>query len=132
MSNHSIPRGNAPDLIDPNSAARKIISAKRQPVHGKDCLVGGKGRRTMAGSKGADEEYERRNEIRQVYQELSRYYPLEEGNTKWSTPQLLLKGEYEFQSPGSRHFPYLTLLQYWKSSRIFMIPLDVFENLETR
>ena len=79
----------------------------RPKVYNRDRLVKGWGRRTKAGSKGADEEYERRNGIREVYQRLSRYYKLEDGQTAWSAPRLLSRGEHDFYHPTSRRFTYL-------------------------
>jgi len=75
-------------------------------VYDEDRLVKGRSRRTKAGSKSADEEYERRNETRLEYQRLSRYYPLEGGRTEWNASRLLSRGEHGSDRSIWRHFTY--------------------------
>ena len=82
----------------------------RGPVYAEDHLLKGHGRRKGVGSKGADEEYERRNGTRQVYQNLSRYYRLERGRSAWSAPQLLLMGKHGNGYSTSRRFTYPALV----------------------
>jgi len=85
-----------------NSAAADFISRIRQEVHDKDHLVEGQGRRTKAGTKNADKEFDRRNGTRQEYQRLSRYYRLEGEKTMWTVPRLLSRGKHELCHPASR------------------------------
>ena len=94
VSTYSTLRNGIPELIDRNSAAADIITIFRKPVYDEDRLFKGHGRRTRAGNKEADEEYERRNETRQVYQTLSRCYHLEGNRRTWRAPQLLSKGKH--------------------------------------
>ena len=93
-----------PDRIGYNSAAEKVISGIRDKVYNKDRLVKGRGRRTKAGSRDADDEYERRNGTREAYQKLSRYYYLEDGRFAWTVPRLLSKGKHKFFHSASRRF----------------------------
>jgi len=60
-----------PDLIGYDSAAAGIVSEIWDPVYGELRLMRWQGHRTKVGSKNADEEFERRNETRTVYQLLS-------------------------------------------------------------
>ena len=92
------------------SAATEVISGIRQPVYNGGRLAKGRGLRTKSGSKEADEEYERRNVTRQVYQELSRYYRLEGGWAVWSAPQLLSRGKRGCSRSALINFTYPNLL----------------------
>ena len=79
-------------------------------MYSGDRLAKGRGLRTKSGSKEADGEYERRNGTRQVYQELSRYYRLEEGWAVWSVPQLLSRGKRGRSRSTLCNFTYPNLL----------------------
>ena len=46
-------------------------------------------------SKLANSELERRNEERQLFQELSKYYPLKRGQKAWGRPNLSSLGEHK-------------------------------------
>jgi len=109
------------DLTDCDSAASDIISVIRQPVYDEDCLFKGHGRRTRVGSKGADEEYERRNGTRQVYQKLSRCYRLKGGRSAWSTPELLSMGKHGYGHSTPGRFTYPTPPQRWKTLKTSVI-----------
>ena len=47
------------------------------------------------GSKGADAEAGRRDEAREWFKELSKYYPLGQGKNAWKRTPLLLRGKHE-------------------------------------
>lgn len=86
-----------PNPIDCDAVAVEIIPTIRSPVYLEPCLLIGptaQGKRTAEGSKDADDEYERRNVERKLFQELSRYYPLG-GQPVWSCPKLLLNGKHD-------------------------------------
>ena len=63
-------------------------------VYQRPCLVVTPGKLNPARSKRAKEEYERRKVERGLYQELSRYYPLE-GRPKWGRQDLLVRGKHD-------------------------------------
>ena len=67
---------------------RPLVSQKHQ-------LVIGHGKRTKVGSKGADAEARRRDEERELFKKLSRYYPLGQGKNAWKRPPLLSRGKHE-------------------------------------
>ena len=77
-------------------------------MYSEDRLSGGRvtapKHRTKAGSKNADEEYEKRNGTRLAYQRLSKYYQLEVGQASWGAPQLLSKGKHGSGHSTSRRF----------------------------
>jgi len=98
-----------------NSAAANFVSGIRSQVYGEDRLVKGHGRRTKAGMRDADSEYERRNGTRQEYQRLSRYYRLEDGKMLWTVPRLLSRGKHKFCHLVSGHFTHLTLFSIARS-----------------
>lgn len=50
--------------------------------------------RTKQGKRAADAEYRRRTAIRELNEELSKYYELEGDQEAWGCPQLLLKGKH--------------------------------------
>ena len=56
-------------------------------------LLKGKGTRTKEGSKGPDSEHKRRTGVRELNEELSKYYQLPGRQTAWGCPELLLKGK---------------------------------------
>jgi hypothetical protein len=93
VSTHPISRNDAPDPINCNAVAAEIIPMIRPSVYPEPCLLTGAGKRTAEGSKNADDEFDRRNVERELYQELSRYYPL--GRRKaWARRPLLLEGKH--------------------------------------
>ena len=104
MSTRSILRNPVPDRIGTNPAAADILTVLKPGVYDEDRLVRGRGRRTKAGSKNADEEYARRNRTRLEYQRLSRHYQLELGRTAWSMPRLLSNGKHESGHSVPRRF----------------------------
>ena len=87
-------RNDAPNLIDCDVVAAEIIPTIRPLESLEPCLLTGRGRRTVAGSRNADDEFERRNVERRLLQELSRYYPLEQGQNAWSRSSLLSLGKH--------------------------------------
>lgn len=97
-------RNGVPDQIGYNSAAAEVLSAVQDKVYDEHRLVKGRSRRTKTGSRDADDEYERRNETREAYRKLSRYYRLEEGRLAWSAPRLLSKGKHKSRHSASRCF----------------------------
>ena len=56
-------------------------------------LTEGGGERSVF-SDNAKKEWKRRRVDRELYGELSRYYPLPEGEKSWKRPPLLLKGKH--------------------------------------
>lgn len=79
----------APDPIDCNAVAAKIIPESRPLDDQKRCLLTGKGKRKAVSSNHAEREFRRRNMERQLLQDLSQYYPLREGQSGWSRQALL-------------------------------------------
>ena len=73
----------------------KIIPRIRPAVYAEPCLRGKPGERPDAGKKTADDEFERRSGERQLLQELSRYYRLEQGKRTWARPSLMWNGKHE-------------------------------------
>jgi hypothetical protein len=94
---YHISRNDAPDPIIRHPAAIKEVSKIRPPVYLQPRLYTGHGERPRpaAGSKSADAEHARRNKERELFQDLSMYYVLEEGQSAWARRQLLLRGEHE-------------------------------------
>jgi len=82
------------DLIDCNPVALEVISTIREPVYPEPQLLTGKGVRTKEGSKGPDDEHNRRKGTRELNQELSKYYQLPGKKAVWGSPELLLKGKH--------------------------------------
>lgn len=85
----------APDQIDCNAAAVKIIPTIRTRVYLEHRLKKGTGVRTVTNSKSANDEFERRNVERRLYRELSRYYQLGRKQKLWARPPLLSKGKHK-------------------------------------
>jgi len=103
VSTYRVSRNDAPDPIDCYTVAAKIIPMIRPLANSEPCLLTGKGKRTAAGSKNADDEFERRSVERGWFKELSQYYPLGQGQSVWERPKLLLCGEH-----GRDHSTWLT------------------------
>ena len=70
------------------------ISTTKPQIYDNHCLIIGHGKRKKAGSRGADGEFRRRNEERELYKELSKYYPLRQGRSAWARTQLLSCGKH--------------------------------------
>ena len=68
--------------------------------------------RTTVRSKRAEEEHERRMVDRELYQELSRYYPLRQGREVWVRPELLSNGKHDMALIILRHSAYQRAPQY--------------------
>ena len=84
-----------PDPGNRDTAAVGFIQIARQVVYPHPCLLASYRANTGAKrSVDAKRELERRKLERAVLQELSRYYPLEQGKNTWKRPQLLRKGEH--------------------------------------
>ena len=76
--------------------ALEAISKSRLPIYPDHRLLVRKGERTMEGNRGADVEYKRRNLIRKINEELSRYYPLPGKNKKlWTAGRLMNEGRHK-------------------------------------
>ena len=58
-------------------------------------LLIGHGKRVAIGSKNADAEARRRDEEREWFKKLSKYYPLEQGQNVWERQSLLSRGKHE-------------------------------------
>lgn len=82
------------DLIDRSAVALKVIENRREPIYPEQRLVRGRGRRTAEGRRGPDMEHFRRQEIRRLIEELSRYYRLEDDEETWMAPALLRNGRH--------------------------------------
>ena len=63
------------------------------------------GEQTTGGTKSAQEERERRSVERGLFQELSRYYPLEPDQEQWESPPLLLKGKFNMMTQRADDIP---------------------------
>ena len=72
-----------------HAAAIKVIRTFREVANDKPCLVGyGEWIKSHEPvSKKAQQERKRRDQKRELYEELSRYYP--QGTREWNRPQLL-------------------------------------------
>jgi len=81
------------DLIYWDTVALEAVSTIRMPVYSEPRLITGKGIRTKEGSKGPDDEHERRKGTRGLNQELSKYYKLPGKRAAWGSPELLVKGK---------------------------------------
>ena len=88
-------RNDAADPIDRNAEAVGVIPTIRSPVYAKSRLRTGKGARTSTDSKSANGERERRKAERRFFHELSKYYPLRQGQSFWARPPLLSRGKHE-------------------------------------
>ena len=95
VSIYTISQNDGPDVTYHGTVAVGIIPQIRSAVYLEPCLRGGSGERTEAGSKNADEEFERRNVERRLLQELSRYYPLKQDKRTWARPSLMWNGKHE-------------------------------------
>ena len=82
------------DLIDGNAAALEVVKSIRVPVYARSQLKKGTGERTAEGKKAPDAEHNRRNETRELNEELSRYYQLGVNQSVWACPELVLKGKH--------------------------------------
>jgi hypothetical protein len=82
------------DLIDWNAVALEAVMTARAPVYPEPRLLKGKGRRTAEGDKFPDAEHKRREETRELNQELSRYFQLPGAQAVWGCPELVLKGKH--------------------------------------
>jgi len=67
---------------------RPLVSQEHQ-------LFTGHGERTTVGSKRADAEVRRRDEEREWFRKLSKYYPLGRGQGVWVRPSLLSRGKHD-------------------------------------
>jgi len=67
---------------------RPLVSQKHQ-------LLIRHGKRTKVGRRRADAEARRRDEERELFKELSKYYPLGQGQDAWERPPLLSRGKHE-------------------------------------
>ena len=93
------------NLIDWNAVALETIQ-RREPVYSAPKLVKGKGKRTTQGNKAPDAEYRRRAGIREVNEQLSRYYETLDPQG-WKCPDLLVKGKHDHNHSASRHSAHL-------------------------
>lgn len=87
-------RSDAPDPFDRNAVAADVISTIRPLENPEPRLLTWPGRRTTAGSRHADGEFARRNAERELFQELSQYYPRKQGQRPWARPSLLSNGKH--------------------------------------
>ena len=109
VSTYTISQNDGPDLTDCGTVAVGIIPQIRSVVNPEPCLRGEPaGDRPEAGTKNADEEFERRNAERRLLQELSRYYALQRGKKPWTRLSLLSNGKHGcHHSAYQRPFAYL-------------------------
>lgn len=82
-------------LIDWNAAALEAIQVTRPAVYPLHKLKKGSlhGRAPKVRSKAATSEARRREGIRALNEELSKYYELPDDRTEWECPELLMKGK---------------------------------------
>lgn len=86
------------DLIDSDAVALEVVQALRPvPVYPSPKLKKGTihGRGTKVRSRAATAEARRRDGIRTVNEELSKYYELPDDRTEWECPELLSKGKHD-------------------------------------
>ena len=81
------------DLTDWNPVALEVIQMMWIPVYDTSRLTTGTGMRAGP-SKKAHTERRRRQGIRRLSEELSRYYPLPANQSAWGCPELLSKGKH--------------------------------------
>lgn len=93
-------------LIDRDPVALQFVETIREPVYETPRLTSGKGTRTARGEKAPDAEQRRREGIRELNEELSRYYPLITSQGAWGCPELLSKGKHGRDHSASRHSTY--------------------------
>ena len=121
VSTHRILRNNAPDPIDCHVVAVPIIQVIRPLVNQEPRLLTRHGKRTATGSKNADGEFERRNEERRLFQELSRYYPPGQDQSAWARQSLFSHGKHEHgHSARRRPSTYLNSSQLYGIWRILL------------
>ena len=88
---HCIQPNDTPDLVECNTAAVEVIPTIREMVNEEPYLLVTKTIEKSV-SHPADMERERRNTERQLYQELSKYYP--RGQRPWARSTLLWEGKH--------------------------------------
>ena len=86
-----IERNDASDSVGWNAAGIEAIKKIRKVVNERPCLAGFGPAPVESASTSAIGYQERRNNVRQLYQELSKYYPLEGKRRVWTRPELLAK-----------------------------------------
>ena len=88
-----------PDPITWNIVATGIIPAIRKLEYTQPRLVPAGATRmakvATCRSKFAISEFERREEERRLFQELSKYYPLKRGQRAWGRPELSSLGKHK-------------------------------------
>jgi len=87
-------KNDAPDSIDCNAVAAENIPTIRPLENPEPCLRMGKGKQIATGSSHAMREFGRRGVERELIQDLSRYYPLGQGQSSWTRPSLLSLGKH--------------------------------------
>jgi hypothetical protein len=95
------------DLIGRHAVALAVIKTKREPIYAGHYPVKGKGNRTKKGNKNADVECKRGKTTRELNEELSRYYKLEDDQVPWTTTALLRKGRHKIDRSTSWRFAHL-------------------------
>ena len=81
------------DLIGWNAVALEVVKTMWIPVYNTSQLTTGTGMRAGPGKK-ARVERRRRQGIRQLNEELSKYYPLPVNQSAWGCPELLSMGKH--------------------------------------
>lgn len=107
------------DLIYWNVAALAAIERFRAPVYDTPRLTRGTGVRTTQGKKAPDTEHRRRENTRELNEELSRYYQLATNQEAWGCPELVLKGKYDVITPHQDIPLTRALFQSWTMLRAF-------------
>lgn len=97
-----------PDLVNCNAVAVSFVQIMRDVVYQHPRLFAGGGvDRDPEGSNAAKKEQRKRDRERKLFEELSRYYPLERGRTEWRRPLLLKRGKHRLRrSMHLRHSTY--------------------------
>jgi len=101
------------NLIGWNEVALEVVETIRMPEYDKPRLSKGTGRRTAKGKTAPDEEHRRRTGIRELNEELSRYYLLETNRAAWGCPELLTKGKHGHDHSTS----YIDVYPYFSSAQ---------------
>lgn len=84
-----------PDPVTYDAVAVNAIPTIRELEYSQPRLLSGYELENVATcrSKSANDQFERKNGERQLFQELSKYYPLKQGHRAWGRSELLSLGE---------------------------------------
>ena len=81
-------------LIDWIAVALEVVATIRVREYAEPRLTEREGKRTAEGKKAPDAEHKRRKGTRELNEELSQYYRLENNQAVWGCPELLCKSKH--------------------------------------